>query len=80
MDTNLYSDRFTTAGYKAYWEAIDKTIRYFDSVILKKNERMRTKSAHNINKQELFKWQNPALNSRLAQKSDQQRLPPPPEL
>ena len=32
--------RFTSAGYRTYWEAIDRTVRYFDSIVLKKQERM----------------------------------------
>ena len=37
-DPNLYVEeahRFTAAGYQGYWEAVNKTIRYFDSVVLK---------------------------------------------
>ena len=26
-------------GYRRYWEAVDKTIRYFDSTMLKKHEK-----------------------------------------
>ena len=33
------SQHFTTLGYHAYWEAVDPTIRYFDSVVLKKAEK-----------------------------------------
>ena len=40
-DKGLYLDsqRFSVDGYKAYWEAIDKTVRYFDSIVLKRNEK-----------------------------------------
>ena len=27
---------FSASGYTAYWEAVDRTVRYFDSVLLKK--------------------------------------------
>ena len=39
-DPALYSTeyhRFTSEGYKSYLEAVGKTVRYFDSVVLKKN-------------------------------------------
>ena len=38
-DTNLYikeSRRFTSAGYMAYWEAIDRTVKYCDTILAKK--------------------------------------------
>ena len=42
-DTTLFVDRFTSSGLKSYWEAVDKTIRYFDSVVLKKNDKKQKK-------------------------------------
>ena len=35
------SNRYTADGYKSYWEAVDRTVRYFDSVILKKRDKQR---------------------------------------
>ena len=35
--------RFTADGYKAYWEAVDRTVRYCDSVALKKREKFTKK-------------------------------------
>ena len=38
-DPNLFLEechRFTADGYSAYWEAVDRMVRYFDSIYLKK--------------------------------------------
>ena len=81
-DPNLYleSGRFTTEGFKAYWEAVDKTARYFDSVVLKKNERKKVpKNTTKMAQNEQFRWKNPALNKD--DKDDfrpYRRLPVPP--
>ena len=40
QDPELFSEgHYTASGYQAYWEAIDKTTRYFDSIVLKKADR-----------------------------------------
>ena len=31
--------KFSTAGYAAYWEAVDRTIGYCDSIVLKKTDK-----------------------------------------
>ena len=60
---NLYlkdNQRFTAEGYTAYWEAVDRTVRYFDSVLPKKQ-----KKGKNLKKNmdtDRFKWQNPKFN------------------
>ena len=66
-DNNLFlkdSQCFTTDGYLAYWEAIDRTVRYFDSIFLKKC--MKTKLAVDQKGQkdqkDRFRWQNPKFN------------------
>ena len=50
----LSSQRFTPEGYKTYWEAVDRTVRYFDSVILKKLDKKKPKNLVGQNDQ--FKW------------------------
>ena len=32
------SARFTSEGYKAYWEVVDHTVHYFDTIMLKKHK------------------------------------------
>ena len=66
-DLNLYHEaqHFTVSGFKAYWEADDKTTRYLDSVILKKNDWKVSQKMHKRTgfiKNEQFRWQNPRLN------------------
>ena len=74
-DSRLYisdSCRFTAEGYKVYWEAIDRTIRYFDSVILqkqnvsalRKTQKFTKLSQKDSNDQnDRFRWCNPKFNS-----------------
>ena len=82
-DKNLFMSRFTAEGYKYYWEAVDKTIRYFDSVILKKNDKWKKQKmgggnntrgmSNSIGSQkDKFRWQNPNLHLHSV------LLPPPP--
>ena len=67
-DTNLFADRFTAARFRAYWEAVDKTICYFDSVVLKKNEKRKAQKPGNAACQganyqkDKFRWKNPNIN------------------
>ena len=73
--------RYTAEGFKAYWEAVDRTARYFDSIVLKKQDRKRfkkmNKASQGIGQKDRFRWQNPNLN--VAQESKgYQKLPPPP--
>ena len=71
QDMNLYStdlSRFTNEGFRAYWEAVDKTIRYFDSVILQKAVLKKCefgKNPRNVVQKEQdqrFRWQNLSFN------------------
>ena len=44
-DSDLYlkeNQMFTAAGFRSYWEAVDRTVRYFDSVVLKKLDKHKT--------------------------------------
>ena len=67
-DVNLFNNhRFTAAGLRAYWEAVDKTTRYFDSVILKKNANRKNQAytqakQPTLSQKDKFRWQNPNLN------------------
>ena len=62
------SQRFTSDGYAAYWEAVDRTVRYFDSVLLKKRDGPRKKKSSGPDQKDRFKWQNPKFN-RISDKS-----------
>ena len=45
-DTNLFireSQRFTSDGYKTYWVAVGRMVRYLDSVLLKKQDKRKTR-------------------------------------
>ena len=35
--------RFTNEGFCKYWEAVDRTVRYFDLVVLKKKQKSMVK-------------------------------------
>ena len=38
-DSSLFlrsENRYTAAGYRSYWDAVDKTVRYADTILLKK--------------------------------------------
>ena len=51
-DSSLYNKsdrRFTSAGYKSYWGAIDKTIKFADTLLLKKEESKTKKEARKDN-------------------------------
>ena len=58
-DTTLFineSQQFTSRGYTIYWEAVDKTVHYFDSVMLKKHDikRKNLKKGDNLSKKDRF--------------------------
>ena len=96
-DTCLYlgnSQRFTAEGYHSYWEAVDRMVRYFDSVLLKKQlDWKKSKKVFNlaanpgqlfsqkghIDQKDRFQWQNPLFNKN-PEFEDKEfcRLPPPP--
>ena len=90
-DMNLFhaeTHRFTVAGYKAYWEAVDKTVRYLDSVLLKKREKAKSQKI-NKNKfdqkdhrdnQDCFCWQNLHFNYRSGPEMTFKQLPTPPHI
>ena len=47
-DNSLYmkeEQRFTAAGLKSYWDAVDKTVRYADTILLKKPEKHKQQNA-----------------------------------
>ena len=90
-DEDLYAeeqDRYTIDGYKRYWEAIDRTVRYCDSVVLKNKERRnksKTKSTMfqppNRGQNDQFRWRNPMLNSPRRTSDERnvyRKLPTPP--
>ena len=95
-DGNLFlaeSQRFTSEGLRAYWEAVDRTVRYCDSVLLKKQEKrknLKSASSYGNNKavisfkslesdqKDRFKWQNLFLNKESSGSRSFKKLPTPP--
>ena len=72
--------RYTAEGYSTYWEAVDCTVHYFDSVLLKKQDKFgkKLKNGDPVQK-DRFRWQNPAYNKDLPEDFRGFRsLPPPP--
>ena len=96
-NTNLFlehSQRFTVEGLSVYWEAIDRTVRYFDSIVLKKQAESKKKPHHAVQShtsgntsmtgqndqyKNKFKWKNPSIQ-RTSELPRFTRLPPPPAL
>ena len=91
-DSTLFvkeSRRFTAKGLDAYWEAVDKTIKYCDTLLMKKmNNKKKNKGSAGIVsvKSDRFHWQKPNLaknghtNRPESHKSesDRRKLPSPP--
>ena len=79
-------NQFTTSGFHVYWEAVDKTVRYYDSIVLKKYK-LQKKSAKSSQKKlfsdgdqkDLFWWKNPNLNREYGVTPEFKKLPPPPK-
>ena len=67
-DTNLYvyhNRRFTTSGFTSYWNAVDKTARYIDTIHMKKLQ----KPKHS----DRYHWQQPQ------NQPERRKLPSPPK-
>ena len=78
-DDGLYvkdQKRFTIQGYKNYWEAVDRTVRYCDSVSLKKKTTKNTKPNHCQN--DKFRWRNPKVMHSESNYQEFKKLPEPP--
>ena len=77
-------ERFTSEGLKSYWEAVDRTVRYFDSVVLPKRQGNVRKTQKKMFDRhagdpgaDRFRWQNPKLNSITATPVSFRKLLPP---
>ena len=69
-DTN----RYTAEGYKTYWDAVDHTIRYCDTAIIKKNEKLMKRASKPIlGQNDPYMWQNPKIAA------PRRKLPTPPK-
>ena len=83
-DGSLFSDegRFTSEGYRKYWDAVDKTVRYCDSVVLKKKftNKQSCKNATQEQKcqKDIYKWKNPKIRNDLNRFNSFRKLPSPP--
>ena len=72
----IEKERFTSIGYKKYWEAVDRTVRYCDAVVLKKKPKKFNKNG-NCQKDK-YKWHNPKIVGDVKKFQDFRRLPSPP--
>ena len=48
-DTTLFvkeTNRFTTNGIKKYWEVVDKTVRFADTILLRKDKKQQNKAVN----------------------------------
>ena len=79
------AQRFTAEGLSTYWQAVDRTVRCFDSVMLKKQDKIKRKTlksnqfgVDNRDSHDRFQWQNPKFNT-LDPKDDKsfRQLPTP---
>ena len=70
--------KLTNNGLKSYWEAVDKTVRYCDSVILKKKFLKKLKVPNQV-QVDKFRWHNPKIGSDLKKFKDYRKLPSPPK-
>ena len=84
-DTNLYiqeSSRYTSVGLNTYWQAVDCTVRYADTILFKKLQfkpKHFTKREHESNafkKNDKYHWTNKKNN--YDQMDNGRRLPEPP--
>ena len=66
-------NRFSADGYTVYWEAIDRTVRYLDSIMLEKLDKAKK---CNADQKDHFRWTNPKFNKDVI--VSQKLLPPPP--
>ena len=64
-DTSLFlqqQQRFTNEGYKTYWEAVDKTVRYADTILFKKVLKpLKTGTASKNPKEDKYHWHRPEI-------------------
>ena len=84
--TLIQREKFTAEGYKKYWDAIDRTVRYCDSVVIKKKSTKKLikqkeffkGTASNFDQNDKYKWRNPKISKDLTKFRSQRRLPSPP--
>ena len=70
--------KITSEGLKNYWEAVDKTVRYCDSVMLKKRFAKKTIKMPNQNQNDKFRWHNPKIRGDVTRFKEFKKLPTPP--
>ena len=84
VDTNLYlrdADRFTALGLRSYWEAVDKTVRFCDTTIMRRIAKTEFKNSFPVlnaqrkpEGQDRYRWRAPTKQF----KGKNRPLPPPP--
>ena len=84
-DGNLFNGenrRYTVDGLKAYWLAVDKTVRYVDTIYLRKDPGRRQAEMHcNKPMGSRYHWKRNYTHSRTEEycRDDRRMLPPPPK-
>ena len=91
QDENLFfNDRFTADGLRCYWTAVDRTIRYCDTVSLKKKfakikQQPKTgkklhynKDTSNQSQNDIYRWRNPNISADVAKFKSYKKLTCPP--
>ena len=82
-------NRYTTEGYKKYWGAVDRTIRYCDSIFLKKREKFAKRQVNTLTGDEeksvdanKYRWFNPNIKNDVKRfkEQKQKKLPAPPSV
>ena len=81
-----HSRRYSTDGLNSYWEAVDHTVHYCDSIMLKKLQSVGRKAPKNNTATDLksdqkdrFKWKNPKYNDIFTERRPVfKKLPSPP--
>ena len=78
-DKSLFENgRFTSQGFRSYWEAVDRTVRYCDAVVLRR--KITKKNIKNITGQnDKYKWKNPKITDDVKRFNSFRKLPSPPQ-
>ena len=86
-NSNLFireSRRFTTTGYNMYWEAVDRTVKYCDTILMKKVSWEKAKSnvrKLNPSRGDRYRWsknQHSSDGTMEAGNINRRKLPSPP--
>ena len=80
-DNSLYdyeSRRYTAAGLAGYWAAMDKTLRYIDTIYIKKLQRKEARVNMQTSGMDKYHWNREQQQQQQLQQDNQRKLPMPP--